>query len=162
MLRNIDLYELKEMIFSQNFNDLQNCDLSKIKFSEKCGCCSTCLCPIGATVYITGTNLRGAKLPDPKEMLLCNWGGLSNNLTQLCMAYDASLHPNPKKFDNWATGDGSCPYLNCQNLRSVWFVQKRSLWDSKIKPPTAYDLMVMLIREKCVDSDFHDHTELQP
>lgn len=89
------------------------------------------------------------------------WGNLSNNLVELCMAYDAQHHPNPKLFDEWANNNwGSCPYSESHHLtdengsplkRQILFFEQRSLWSSKLKTiklPSDNKLLKMLIDYK--------------
>lgn len=90
----------------------------------------------------------------PSQLLLADWGQLSNSLTQRAMAYDASLHPEPKRFDEWHEG-GVCPYSNTTIIRACNFWEKRTLWVPGLPPPRAWDLMVDIVREKCADSDWH-------
>ena len=101
--------------------------------------------------------LRGAQLPPPREMLLANWGELSDELTADLMRYDAANHPDPGAFDRWAAG-GPCPYAGGEIDRAAHFWERRYLWSPGPSRP-AYDLMVDVIRQCCVDSDFHDHSE---
>lgn len=106
------------------------------------------------------SDLRGAKLPSPTEMLLVNWGRVSDSLTRQLMQYDAANHPDPKRFDTWAEGAdyiNPCPYNHIKVGRAANFSEKASLWvpNSRARVRSAYELMVSLIKEKCRDSDFH-------
>ena len=107
----------------------------------------------GANLY--GADLSGANLPSPTGMLLAQWGEISDLLCQQAMVFDASCHNDPKLFDNWKE-NGTCPYSNSKFQRACNFRERRDLWDSTIPVPRVWDLMVALIREKCVNSDFHD------
>lgn len=104
---------------------------------------------------LSGADLSGANLPAPTGVILANWGELSDELTKLAMAYDASNHDNPELFNVWASG-GSCPYGKSKFQRACSFQEKRELWDPTVKCPRGFDLMAALIREKCADSDYHD------
>ena len=104
---------------------------------------------------LSRANLSGANLPSPTGMLLAQWGEISDLLCQQAMVFDASCHNDPKLFDNWKE-NGTCPYSNSKFQRACNFRERRDLWDSTIPVPRVWDLMVALIREKCVNSDFHD------
>ena len=99
-------------------------------------------------------NLRDARLPAPTMVLLAGWRGISEGTCALAMAYDASCHPDPDTFPQWARGD-PCPYLGRKVQRACNFRESASAWDSDIPAPRPFDLMVRLIRETCVDSDYH-------
>ena len=73
---------------------------------------------------LIGANLRGAKLPSPTMILLANWIDVSDDLCINLMRFDASMHPNPEKFQAWASG-GDCPYEDCKFQRAANFKQKR-------------------------------------
>ena len=108
--------------------------------------------------YLRGANLRGAnlreaQLPATTMMLLAYWGDVSPELCRDLMRYDAANHPDPSAFDRWAEG-GPCPYTGVRIERAARFIQQATLW-SPGEAPSAYQLMVRLIREKCADSDFH-------
>ena len=105
-------------------------------------------------VYLNGANLRGAQLPAPTAVLLAWWGDLSDDLTALAMAYNASCHPDPSAFTRWADG-GPCPYAGVSIQRACNFRERFTCWDPYLPTPRPYDLMVEIIREKCADSDFH-------
>ena len=102
---------------------------------------------------LIGANLIGANLPATTMMLLAYWGDVSPELCRDLMRYDAVNHPDPKSFDLWAAG-GPCPYKGAKIERAANFTHQASLW-SPGEAPSAYQLMVRLIREKCADSDFH-------
>ena len=108
--------------------------------------------------YLQDADLTGARLPSPTTMLLAWWGELSDGLTALAMAYDASCHPDPDAFSRWADG-GPCPYGGVRVERACNFRERKECWDPDLPVPRAYDLMVALVREKCSDSDFHDQEE---
>ena len=91
-------------------------------------------------------DLRGADLPPPTMLLLCNWEDVSDKLCLLLMRYDASNHPKPEKFDEWAKGD-SCPYNDTRWQRCANFKEKRELWKPG-KTKSALELVMMLFKEK--------------
>ena len=99
----------------------------------------------GGRADLSNANLSSADLPAPAMFLLCSWGAVSDKLTTELMRYDASNHPNPEKFDEWAAG-GDCPYQSgfqrCAN-----FTEKRDLW-KKGKTKSARELALMLFKEK--------------
>jgi len=100
--------------------------------------------------YLRGADLRGADLrradlPPVTQLLLCCWGTVSDELCLELMRYDASNHPHPEKFDEWAKG-GKCPYDNEQFQRCANFQEKRELWKAG-KSKSAYELVIMLFKE---------------
>ena len=103
---------------------------------------------------LRGANLRGADLPSPTEMLQCNWGTLSDDLTKDCMAFDVSCHPDPDAFLRWKEG-GPCPYSGAKFQRAVRFQERQDLYDPNRPIPRVWDLMVALLRAVCADSDYH-------
>jgi len=100
---------------------------------------------------LCGANLRNANLPSPTMMLLAHWEIVSDNLCAALMHYDAENHPDPSKFDDWING-GHCPYNDIKIQRCANFTERRKLWKplSESKRYTAYQLMTMLLKEKCV------------
>jgi len=66
------------------------------------------------------------------------------------MRYDATNHPDPKKFNEWAKG-GSCPYMKGFQ-RSANFNEKRVLWKPG-KAKSARELILMLFKEKEIKHD---------
>lgn len=140
-------------IFSES--DLTAANLSKADFERASfyGCNLTSINILHSDV--SGTNLKNAILCAPTAMLLADWGELSDELTALAMAFDASCHQDKELFDNWSEW-GPCPYGETNYQRACNFLEKRSLWHSSIAPPTPYNLMIMLIKEKCADSDWHE------
>ena len=78
--------------------------------------------------------------------LLANWFSVSAELTVELMRYDASNHPEPSKFDDWAKG-GNCPYSYIHWQRCANFQEQREVW----KPgpaKSAFELVLMLFEEK--------------
>ena len=104
---------------------------------------------------LSRANLSGANLPSPTEILVANWGELSDSLTAQAMAFDAACHNDPEKFNVWKE-TGVCPYADSKFQRACNFREKRELWNPNIPVPRIWDLMVAIIREKCANSDFHD------
>lgn len=96
---------------------------------------------------LLSAKLHGAELPAPTMVLLANWGYLPTTLTLELMRYDASCHPQPEVFDEWAQG-GPCPYEVCAVQRAAHFVEKRQLW---LPGPSksAYELMCMVLDFAC-------------
>ena len=94
---------------------------------------------------LRGADLRGASFA-PTQILLANWGLLSDSLTADLMELDASAHPDRSAFDRWF-GGGACPYKNSNISRAVCFQEERKLW-GKGKLPTIYEAMTRLFEEK--------------
>jgi len=105
---------------------------------------------------LSEANLREANLQSPAQMLLCMWGYVSEQLCGHLMRYDAANCPDGESlFSKWATG-GGCPYSGQRIQRAANFQEHRALW-SPGPAKSALELMIMLFREKCSDSDWHDH-----
>ena len=96
---------------------------------------------------LSGANLSGTMFPSPTIVLLANWGTLSADTTKLLMRLDASAHPSPELFDDWATG-GKCPYSDCRFQRVANFNENKLLW-SPGTPPTVWEAMCIVLDEKC-------------
>jgi len=92
---------------------------------------------------LSGANLRGANL-GLMQLLLINWGELSNRLTLECMRQDAVLI-GIEKMDIWANG-GSCPYEIRE--RELIFNQKCELWESGKPEMSIGELIFALCKEK--------------
>ena len=107
--------------------DLSKANLSKANLSE--------------------ADLSEADLPAPTMVLLARWSDISSQLTADLMLFDSTGHPDPAKFEIWASG-GSCPYSGVRVRRLSHFQEFRELW-GKGKPDTIYNLMVRVLREKC-------------
>ena len=84
----------------------------------------------------------------PPLVLLAYWDEISDELTALAMAYEASCHPDPGIFMHREE--------DAEMERSCNFYHDRECWDPDLPAPRPYDLMVALIREVCHDSDFHE------
>jgi hypothetical protein len=138
------------VIFNGNTADLQSADLrsanlrsADLQFAN-----------------LRSADLQSANLPAPSVMLLASWDIVSDDLCRDLMHYDAANHPDPTAFDRWAVG-GACPYSGVRVQRSANFTEQRELWafGPTGQPLTAFALMVRLIREKCANSDYHDHAK---
>ncbi len=104
---------------------------------------------------LSDANLRSAFLPSPTMVLLASWGSVSAELCIELMKYDAYNHHDPKTFDKWKES-GECPYNNTKYQRAANFNENKNLWakwESRKKVKSAYELMTLLIKEKCKDSD---------
>ena len=96
----------------------------------------------------------------PPTMLLAHWGEVSPDLCAALMRYDAANHPDGiEAFTQWAVHQGfgpQCPYTGRHVSRAATFFEHRACWDPTTPLLSAFELMVRLIREKCVASDYHD------
>lgn len=92
---------------------------------------------------------RIIKLEPLHSIFLADWGKLPDELTSLCMAFDAQNHPEPDKFDYWANY-GSCPYNNSPVNRMISFVQERYLWRPELllTPINVFELINKLFKVK--------------
>jgi len=110
----------------------------------------------GANLYganLFGAKVKGTKWPAPSMILLALWGEVSAKLCLSLMRYDAANHPEPKRFFDWAKGKG-CPYDNTNIRRSANFQENAKLIKKnflRLKVKSAYELMQMLLKEKCKD-----------
>jgi hypothetical protein len=90
---------------------------------------------------LSGADLRGADLRDADlrgthynvVAVLSAYHNISDELTTEFMRWDASAHPNPELFQEWANG-GDCPLYNSPIARAFLFKEKRELF--KPGPPT--------------------------
>ena len=99
-------------------------------------------------------NLQCAILPAPTILLLARWGDVPPDLCRELMRYDAENVPDgTERFNAWAKG-GPCPYAGLKLQRVANFTQDAKHWKPG-RAKSAYKLMVMVIREKCKDSDYH-------
>ena len=96
---------------------------------------------------LSRANLSGADLPAPTMLLLASWGACSPELTLDLMRFNAANHPNPSKFVEWANV-GPCPYVDEKIQRAANFQEARKLYTPG-PAPSAYQLMVRLLAEKC-------------
>ena len=106
---------------------------------------------------LSSAYLSSADLPAPTMVLLANWGNLSDELTIELMRYDAYNHADPYSFDEWKATD-RCPFGNTKYQRAANFIEQRGLWpgwNPRKKVKSAFELMTLVIREKCKDSDYH-------
>jgi hypothetical protein len=123
--------------------DLSKADLSGANLSEAN--------LSGAYLYksnLFGANLKNIKNFSPASFLLADWGEVSDELCTELMRYDAANHPNPELFFEWARNNGSCPYNGISIDRAANFQEKKSLY-SPGPSKSAYELMKMVIKEKC-------------
>lgn len=97
---------------------------------------------------LQGARLKGTDLPAPTMLLLADWGDLPDDLTLELMRYDASCHPEPERFDEWALGAGPCPYDNTKFERSAEFTECRELWNPGPAMRTI-ELVMWLLRSQC-------------
>jgi hypothetical protein len=71
------------------------------------------------------------------------------------MRYDAANCPRgTARFTAWADG-GECPYAAGTIARVANFQEDREHWKPG-KAKSALQLMIMVLREKCKDSDYHE------
>jgi hypothetical protein len=103
---------------------------------------------------LSGADLWGADLC-PTMLLLSGMGRLSDDLTSDLMNYDAANHPDPAAFQRWADG-GACPYEGVKVQRVANFSERRECWPPERQLLSAFELMKRVLRERCVDSDYHD------
>ena len=71
---------------------------------------------------------------------------VSDKLILELMRRDASFHPDPQKFDEWAEG-GGCPYDN-SIARQYYFNERRELWEAGRPEMTDYELLIAVMKEK--------------
>jgi hypothetical protein len=100
-----------------------------------------------SSANLSSANLRYANLPAPTMLLLAAWDVVSAELTLELMRYDASNHPEPSKFDEWAKG-GNCPYADVKWQRCANFQENRELWKPGKTTKSALELVMMLFAEK--------------
>ena len=100
----------------------------------------------GERADLAGANLERANLPAPTMLLFANWGEVSDELCVELMRYDASNHPEPERFTDWARG-GECPYNGTYWQRAANFHEKRELWKAGASK-SALELVMPLFNEK--------------
>lgn len=108
---------------------------------------------VNRTCFINA-NLKGCNIGAPTGMLLASWGTLSKKLCQKAMAYDAANHHDKSRFDYWKK-TGLCPFKNLNYTRSCNFDERIFWWDPEITAPSALELVIEIIKEKCISSDWH-------
>ena len=109
---------------------------------------------------LRSADLRYAKIASvlwcaPTTVLLANWGTCSDNLTIELMRYDAYNHEDPYSFDLWVA-DNTYPFGETKYQRAAHFTEKRELWpgwNPRKKVKSAYELMQLLLAEKCEASE---------
>ena len=152
--------------------DMRGADLSGACMSDVHGACAILSSARLRGADLSGANLRGARLyradmrcarlrgatlPTPPMLLLAEWGALSDGLTALALAYEASCHPDPDAFSRWSEEGDRPPHAGDARVpRACHCIGRPECWDSDLAAPRPYDLMVALVRECCADSDFHD------
>ncbi len=103
----------------------------------------------------SGANLSGANLC-PVVVLLSFIDNVSPELCALLMRYDAANHPRSvEAFSVWAAG-GACPYTSCRVQRVANFQEQREHWNPDAPVLSAFELMKLVLREKCANSDYHE------
>lgn len=177
-LKGVDLSDqnLEEVDFSNcdlrsaNFGRsiLKECNFTKAvltgAFFE--GADLTNVCLQGAQIKkasFQNCKIKGVEWPSPSEVLLASWGLVSDELCADLMIYDSQNHPDPSSFTAWAKGcvhkgkeyRGPCPYEIQQKFefrveRAAHFQENTRLWDPSRPPCRPYDLMVRVLREKCI------------
>jgi hypothetical protein len=62
------------------------------------------------------------------------------------MRRDYAAHPYPERFDQWAKGDGECPY---KKIERFWFFEERKdLWKPGKPEMEDRDLIVALCKQE--------------
>ena len=93
------------------------------------------------------------RFPSPGQMLLANWGKVSDKLTNKLMNYDCQNHPVGKKaFDEWVETN-VCPYDGCKYQRAVNFIENKDLWKHTRTKYSALSLVKELMKEKMIKVD---------
>lgn len=107
---------------------------------------------------LRSADLRSAHNVAPTQLLLLNWGSVSDELCVELMRYDASNHSDRSKFDDWVKTD-KCPYDNERFQRAANFSESKNLWKEHgyAQPKSAYELVIMLFKEK--EIKFHDEED---
>jgi len=98
---------------------------------------------------LSSANLRSAHNVAPTQLLLLNWGKVSDELCVELMRWDAWNHSDRSKFDEWLE-NGSCPYDSEKFQRAANFSESKELWEEHgyAQPKSAYELVMMLFKEK--------------
>ena len=119
-------------------SNFENADLSHADLSN---CSLSC-------ANLAGANLTCASHSVP-QMLVAFWGDVSEELCRDMMRLDASAHPEPRLFDNWAYYDAGCPYLDSYISRVCYFNEDPDFWKSG-RPPSLWRIWCRLAAEKNV------------
>lgn len=99
---------------------------------------------------LMSADLRYAKIqfyqfPSLRLLSSINLGTINDRLALELMRWDATCHPNPVAFNQWAKG-GECPY---QNEERFWlFNEKRTVWKPGKPQMTGYELIIAICKEK--------------
>ena len=151
-LRYEDLREASFMKADLRYAWLMGTNLQHVDFTDAdlryADLRNTCL--LGAE--FDNAKVYGVRWPAPTEILLANWGEVSQNLCRKLMRYDASNHPDPKSFLRWAM-NGRCPYSEINFQRAALFAERANVINNRFlqtKVETAYNLVQMLLKEKCI------------
>ena len=111
----------------------------------------------GANLFganLSGADLSGATGLNPPAILLVSWGEVSDKLCLELMRYDCANCPDGKRrFTKWVKTN-ACPYVGASVARVANFQERRDLWRPG-PAKSALQLMIMVLREKCKDSDWH-------
>ena len=101
-----------------------------------------------AGANLAGANLAGARYSVP-QMLAADWGGVSDALCHYLMRYDASHWPDGARLiSEWADGGPRPATVSGGVLRAAQFRERRECWRMDLPPITAWELWVMLAKEK--------------
>lgn len=97
-------------------------------------------------VDLSGANLEFYQFPSIRLLSSISLGIVSDDLCLELMRRDAYGHPNPELFDQWANGEGECPY---QHEERFWrFTERGSLWKPGSPQMRDYDLILAICKEK--------------
>ena len=103
---------------------------------------------------LSGADLSGATGLNPPAILLVSWGEVSDKLCLELMRYDCANCPDGKRrFTKWVKTN-ACPYVGASVARVANFQERRDLWRPG-PAKSALQLMIMVLQEKCKDSDWH-------
>jgi len=107
---------------------------------------------MGALLY--GAELRGARYAIP-QMLLANWGIVSDDLCVQLMMLDCDALPDGERLFRWWARTGECPYDGREYMRVAFFRERRDLWrplEASERWPLA-QIWAQLAREKGITID---------
>lgn len=96
---------------------------------------------------LRGADLRGAKYAIP-QVLLANWGNLSDETCLALMRLDCEACPNgEKRFNAWAGSKGQeCPFDGVGYQRIAIFGERWEIWQPG-PAPTLWECWEMLAKE---------------
>ena len=95
---------------------------------------------------LSGANLEFHKFPSIRLLSSMQLGKLSDKITLELMRRDAYAHPKPDLFEEWANGNGNCPYKNEE--RFWFFKENKKLWKSGPPEMRDSDLILAICEEK--------------